>query len=66
MRRITIDCGIDLAMSEGTNGPVDTMTFTSTTLKNAQKGKITFENHYENLLIQHRDRTNRFVLKTWG
>lgn len=46
-------------MSEGTNGPVDAITFSSTTLKNAQKGKITFENHYENLLIQHRDRTNR-------
>lgn len=50
-------------MSEGANGPVDTMTFSATTLKNAQKGKITFENHYENLLIQHRDRTNRLVAR---
>ena len=51
-------------MTEGTNGPVDAITFSSNTLKNAQKGKITFENHYENLLIQHRDRTNRFVTAT--
>lgn len=34
--------------------------FSTTTLENARKAKVTLENFYENLLIQDRDRSNRW------
>ena len=46
----------DVAMSEVPVSP-----FSTTTLENARKAKVTLENFYENLLIQDRDRSNRFV-----
>ena len=35
--------------------------FSTNTLENARKAKVTLENFYENLLVQDRDRSNRFV-----
>ena len=38
-----------------------TSTYSTTTLENARKAKVSVENFYENLLIQDRDRTNRYI-----
>ena len=34
--------------------------FSTTTMENARKAKVSMEQFYENLLIQDRDRTNRW------
>ena len=34
--------------------------FSNTTMENARKAKVSMEQFYENLLIQDRDRTNRW------
>ena len=35
-------------------------TFSNNTLESARKAKLTMENFYDNLLIQDKDRTNRW------
>ena len=37
-----------------------TQSFSNTTMENARKAKVSMEQFYENLLIQDRDRTNRW------
>ena len=41
-------------------GQVAMMQFSTMTLENARKAKVSMENFYENLLVQDRDRSNRF------
>jgi len=38
----------------------ETSSYPSTTLENALRAKVSMENFYENLLIQDRDRNNRW------
>ena len=42
------------------SGDGQAVQFSTMTLENARKAKVSMENFYENLLIQDRDRSNRF------
>ena len=50
-----------LVLMQVMSADVQVSQFSTNTLENARKAKVTLENFYENLLVQDRDRSNRFV-----
>lgn len=58
--RAVHSCNIVVLM-QAMSADVQVSQFSTNTLENARKAKVTLENFYENLLVQDRDRSNRFV-----